>query len=74
MRSLLLLPALLFAAFTFAGCAQTDPVHMTNPNTGVVAQCGPYTVRGLQGPVAAAQHEAQCIQDFKEQGFIRVAQ
>lgn len=46
---------------------------MRNPATGETAQCGPYTIQGIQGPMAAAQHEAQCIQDFKEQGYVRAA-
>lgn len=54
-----------------AACVATDPVILKHPKTGQTVQCGPYSGRG-EGPGAAVMHEIQCIQDFKEQGFIRV--
>ncbi len=57
-------------AVGLAGCVTTDPVYMKNPNTGQVVQCGPYDNRALNS-MASAQRESQCIQDYKEQGFVR---
>ena len=61
-----LIPILLI----LAACT-TDPVFMRHPETGQTVQCGPYDSGGVKA-TAAALHEAQCIQDYKEQGFVRV--
>ena len=59
--------------FLLASCASTTkPVFLTHPKTGATVQCGPYPTRGLAKPMAAAMHETQCIQDYKEQGYVRV--
>lgn len=65
-------PSFVFlAALVLVGCAlTTQPVYMTNPKNGGVVQCGPYDKRG-DNAIAAAMHETQCIQDWKEQGYIR---
>ena len=58
--------------FLLANCAvTTQPVHMVNPQTGATVQCGPYNMRGTYA-LSAAMHETQCIQDYKEQGYVRV--
>jgi hypothetical protein len=54
-----------------AACSQTIPVYMKNLSTGKIAQCGPYKNNDLNA-TAAAMHEKQCIEDYKEQGFVRV--
>lgn len=55
-----------------AACAQTKGVTMIHPQTGKTAQCGPYYVQGsINGNMAATMQEAQCIQDYKEQGYVR---
>jgi uncharacterized lipoprotein YajG len=57
-----------------AAC-QTTPVTMRNVSTGQTATCGPFYT-GLSGGEfrmqGIAMREAQCIKDFKEQGYIRV--
>ncbi len=58
--------------FLLASCTTTKPVFLTHPKTGATVQCGPYPTRGLAKPMAAAMHETQCIQDYKEQGYVRV--
>lgn len=64
MRSLLVL--LLLAA-----CAQSVPVVLVHPD-GRMVQCGPYPIGGYGNQaIAAATSEVQCIQDYKEQGFLR---
>lgn len=35
-----------------------------------IAMCGPYNTRGFGG-YSQALLEIQCIEDFKEQGFVR---
>ena len=59
------------------GCGtQTEPVYLKNSSTGEVVQCGPYgndpSIYGTNVPQAVAMREAQCIRDYKEQGFVRV--
>lgn len=66
MRTLLVL-----ALLGLAGC--TDAINLRNPVTGQTVQCGPYYT-GLDGGIGKGipAREAQCIADYKEQGFIRV--
>ena len=51
----------------------TDAIHMRNPTTGQTAECGPFWT-GLDGGLGKRipEREAQCITDYKEQGFVRV--
>lgn len=44
-----------------AGCS--SPVSMRNPMTGETVKCGPYV---------GVAREMQCINDYKDQGFVRV--
>lgn len=57
-------------ALGLAGCS--DAITMRHPDTGQTAQCGPFW-GGLSGAAInqVAQREAQCIQDYKEQGYVR---
>lgn len=53
------------------GCANST-TYLKNEQTGEVVQCGglhPLTL--AEG--AVQQREAQCIQDYKERGFVRVS-
>jgi uncharacterized lipoprotein YajG len=66
--------AVIVAATTImlAGC-YTTPVVMINPQTKKTVECGPYYTGlasdfKLQG---IAMRETQCIQDYKEQGYVR---
>lgn len=53
------------------GCASDAPiVTMVYPKTGAKAQCGPYGNNALRAN-ANALREAQCIQNYKEQGYVR---
>jgi hypothetical protein len=60
-----------FSALALLACVHTDPVYMRNATTGKVVVCGPYRNNGVNAEPAAT-HERQCIQDYKEQGFVRV--
>ena len=64
--------AAFIAVLAIAACA-APAVTMRHPATGKTVVCGPYAERGPNGPIASAMHETQCINDFKEQGFVRVA-
>jgi hypothetical protein len=45
---------------------------MKNISTGETAICGPYKNNDLNA-TAAAMQEHQCIQDYKEQGYVRTS-
>jgi hypothetical protein len=55
---------------SLVGCTHTPIVYMKNPLTGQSTTCGPYKNNDLNA-TAAAMQEHQCIQDYKEQGFVR---
>lgn len=57
--------AVILCLVVLAGC--TSPIGMKNPRTGEVAQCGPYA-----NTWETHYRESQCVQDFKEQGYVRV--
>lgn len=49
--------------------ACSSGIQMHNPTTGATATCGPYSMVG--GGYSAAVREAQCVRDYKEQGYVR---
>lgn len=49
---------------------QPAAVVMVHPVSGREVQCGPYSAVGLRSHASAVQ-EGQCIQDYKEQGYVR---
>jgi hypothetical protein len=51
------------------GC--TSGIKLRNPQTGQVAECGPYQIEGLGQPASVAQREARCLDDYQRQGFVR---
>jgi len=53
-----------------AGC-QSDSVRLRHPQTGQIAQCGPY---GSYSSQTAAKERERCISDYQEQGYQRVTQ
>jgi len=56
-----------------ASCS-TDLIYLKNKDTGQIATCGGHFV-GLEKDFkmeGIAMQESQCIQDYKEQGFIRI--
>lgn len=59
----------LVASLAVAGC--TDAVMMRHPTTGVVAKCGPYSYTAGQAN-ASAIRESECVNDYKQQGYVRV--
>ena len=53
---------------TIIGC-QSDSVRLSNPQTGQIAQCGPY---GQMSSKTAAATREQCIEEYQRQGYQRV--
>ena len=61
---------LLFVALLLGGCANST-TYLKNEKTGEVVTCGgTHAVTLAEGAIQA--REAQCIQDYKERGFVRV--
>jgi hypothetical protein len=54
-----------------AGCVN-NRVYLKNTATGEVVKCGTTHVGPLLA-LAAQSDEAQCVNDYKEQGYVRVA-
>ncbi len=54
-----------------AGCVN-NRVYLKNPTTGEVVKCGASHLPLVA--VMAQSDEAHCVDDYKEQGFVRVAQ
>jgi hypothetical protein len=62
---------LAYAVIAITGCANSR-TYLKNPATGDVVKCGslhPVTLAEW----AVQNREAQCIKDYKEQGYVRVA-
>ena len=61
-------------SLTLFSCAVGDKVYMQNPDTKVVAICGGNITAGgiVQANELNLAKQRTCIQDFKEQGFIRL--
>ncbi|HKT36415.1 MAG TPA: hypothetical protein VJR03_16440 [Nitrospira sp.] len=53
---------------TATGC-QTDSVRLRDPQTGQIAQCGPY---GQMSSKTAAATREDCIGDYQRLGYERV--
>ena len=64
MRILLLLPLL-------TACS-TDTIYLKNPATGATATCGGHSLFFPIYATVASSHDQECVQDYKEQGFVRV--
>ena len=64
--------ALIALTFALAACMRIEAVRLEHPETGRVVICGPYS--GLTGYNFAATAAIQrgCVEDFKEQGYVRV--
>lgn len=68
LASLILVVVFLVACMPFA----TEPVFLEYPQTGKIAQCGPYGY-GVYTATAAALREEKCIGDFQRQGYVRLS-
>lgn len=50
----------------------TEAMYMRNPKTGQVATCGNHSLAFPIYATIASTHDKECVQDFKEQGYVRV--
>ena len=57
-------------ALALAGCTQT--MYMKDPKTGVVAECGDHPAVFVIYAMVASGHDEQCVQDYKQEGYVRV--
>jgi len=62
--------SIILCVFALAACT-TESIYMKNERTGAVVKCGSPHANTLAEPAVQAR-EAQCIQDYKEQGYVRV--
>jgi hypothetical protein len=58
-------------ACTLSACTET--MYMKAAKTGVVATCGGHSLMFPIYATIASTHDKECVQDYKEQGFLRVA-
>ena len=62
------LPVLLI----LAACQIVETVYLRHPQTGRVAQCGPYQGVGPQMGAVNVVQQRGCIEDYRVQGYVRV--
>ena len=55
-------------SIALAAC-QSDAVRLRNPQTGEIAQCGPY---GQMSSKTAAATREQCVNEYQQKGYQRV--
>jgi hypothetical protein len=68
MRILLLTTFLLPS---LAACT-TDTIYLKNQATGETATCGGHPLAFPIYATVAAAHDQDCVQDYKDQGYVRV--
>ena len=68
MKSKIVLVTFVAVLATVMGC-QSDSVRLRHPQTGQIAQCGPY---GTYSSQTAAKERERCISDYQEQGYQRM--
>jgi len=63
---------LMAGCVALAGCT-TEVIQMRNPTTGQVATCGNHSLAFPIYATIASTHDHECVQDYKEQGYVRAA-
>ena len=62
----------LFFLFALAACT-TETIYMKKQATGEAATCGAHPLALPIYAMIAATHDQECVQNYKDQGFARVA-
>ncbi len=63
---------LTFLLLPLAACSTIKDVRLQHPDTGKIAVCeGKSGVRSREYPTAVLEQRG-CIQDYKEQGYVRI--
>lgn len=52
--------------------ACTEAIYMQNQTTGRLATCGDHPMVFPIYATIASTHDKDCVQDFKEQGYVRI--
>lgn len=60
-----------FLPLLLAACS-TETIYMKNPTTGQTATCGGHPLAFPIYATVASSHDQECVQDYKEQGYVRV--
>lgn len=63
---------LVLALLMLLPACTTETIHMRNPSTGDLATCGAHPLAFPIYATIAATHDHDCVQDYKEQGYVRV--
>jgi hypothetical protein len=66
---------LLLASFlvpSLTACT-TETIYMKNQATGETAICGAHSLAFPIYATVAATHDHDCVQDYKDQGYVRVS-
>lgn len=71
MRAYVIAVAAAGMTIALGGC--TEAIRMTNPTTGQVATCGNHPLLFPIYATVASTNDRDCVQDFKEQGYVRAA-
>jgi hypothetical protein len=65
----------IFALILLAGLSSctTETIYMKNRATGETAICGAHPMAFPIYATIAATHDQECVQNYKDQGFVRTA-
>jgi hypothetical protein len=66
----LLLTAFLLSSLT---ACTTETIYMKNQATGETVTCGGHPLAFPIYATVAAAHDHDCVQDYKDQGYVRVS-
>ena len=55
------------------GACTTETIYMKNRTTGETAICGAHSMAFPIYATVAATHDQECVQNYKDQGFVRTA-
>lgn len=63
----------LLAVLLLSQACTTETIYLKNPATGEVATCGAHPLAFPIYATVAASHDQECVRDFRDQGYVRVA-
>lgn len=70
---MILLRWILTGSLVALGACTTEAIYMKNRATGETAICGAHSMAFPIYATIAATHDQECVQNYKDQGFLRVA-
>ena len=66
-----ILPLASLLLLSLAACS-TEKIYMKNESTGAIAKCGGHSLAFPIYATVASAHDHDCVQDYKDQGYVRV--